>query len=114
MHTRPLPMNIVVFMQGTHYIAQCLEYDLGAQGKTIGELKKSFMRVLAAQVTMDQKAGRAPLEGIPRAPSKYFEMWEHAEPLAAKNEPIPLGDLGAEGEAPPSWMIAQLNELRVV
>ena len=39
--TSPMrPINVLLFVEGNHYIAQCLEYDVGAQGKSIEEVSR--------------------------------------------------------------------------
>lgn len=73
-------MNVVVFKdQHSSWVAQCLEFDIAAQGKTLQDAQKAFERVLMSQVMLDVYHQRPPFEGIGQAPKEYWEMLERAE-----------------------------------
>lgn len=58
------------------WVAQCLEYDFVAQGKTIKETVDKFSRAFAAQILIEAELGKTPLEDFTRAPIEYWDMFE--------------------------------------
>jgi hypothetical protein len=108
-------LNVLFFKEEGFWVAQCLEFDVTAQGRTIPEARMSFERVLVAQVLCDLKEKRAPLSLIPSAPSHFWRKYRKASALHER-EPIPLPEELLPRETPPAWMIPYLtvNELRVM
>ncbi len=53
-------------------IAQCLEHDIAACGKSLETEQKEFERILNAELKF--RKSRGGLEIIPPAPSLYHEM----------------------------------------
>lgn len=82
------------------WVAQCLEYDIAAQGTTLKEAMNSFERTILARVALDLSKNREPFQGIPQAPGKYFEEFDNAERFA-ESKPFRL----PEG-IPPGYVIA--------
>ena len=64
------------------WVAQCLEYDIAAQGQTIDVVKKRFRHTLIGQILVDIKHGKEPLEGIKKAPREFWKQFEQGERLA--------------------------------
>ncbi len=101
-------LTILVFREGTAMVAQCLEYDIVAQGPTAREAMQAWADVFAGQIVLDLRAGREPLADVGPAPERYFELFKEAYRLEA--EPIRLPD-----EVPHAWMIAAMHpELRAL
>jgi len=70
----------VLFMEGDGvWSAQCLEYDIAAQAKTLNDLFYEMERVLVSQLALDEELGRKPFEGIARAPRKYWDAFERSQ-----------------------------------
>jgi hypothetical protein len=69
-------IDAVAFKEGDIYIAQGLQYDISAQAATLGELFKKFTLAVVANMAISIDLGRNPLEGIPAAPQKFWEMFE--------------------------------------
>jgi len=90
------------------WVAECLEYDIGAQGKTIEQAKLAFAKTLASQIVVDIAHGRQPLEGIGPSPDDVWQRYESAEPLREESFTLPK-------EAMPAFLADQLvrHELRV-
>ena len=93
--------------QNSTWVAQCLEFDIAAQGKTIKEAQKAFERTFLGQVGLDVRGNRRPLEGIEQAPKEYWDMFESAVRLADR-KPFRL-----PADIPPAFMIAAAEDLRV-
>lgn len=75
----PIHVRVVVFEEGEYYIAQCLEYDICTQAKSLKELQKRFALNFFSNIAVCLELGRAPLAGIPKAPKRYWEMFENAQ-----------------------------------
>lgn len=72
----------VLIKQEEHlWVAQGLEYDIAAQGKSIPEALKAFEKTFAGQILLDIIEKRAPLEGITKAPQDYWDMFQEGQRL---------------------------------
>ena len=70
--SQPVRVSVLLHKDGDVWVAQCLEKDLAAQGRTEPEAKKRFLAVLGAQIAWDLHDGRAPLSSLRQAPRRYF------------------------------------------
>jgi hypothetical protein len=75
------------------WAAQCLEYDIAAQGKTIAEARYGIEKAFVGQILVDVTNGSAPLADVPQAPAEYWKEFEHGERLADKKSFFIPGDL---------------------
>lgn len=66
-----LKLELLLLREGGHYVAQCLEHDIAAQGKSIPEVKKAFEDTLAGFIAIDSDNGCSPLSKVPPAPAMY-------------------------------------------
>ena len=69
-------LRVVVFQEGDYWVAQCVEHDIGAFGKTFDDMVSHFK--LAFQLELAESIARhgEPLSGIDPAPSYFEDMWE--------------------------------------
>ena len=67
-------ISAVIFPEGEWWLAQCLEYDIVAQAKTLLELRHELQRVLISHIAVSEELGRKPFEGLEPAPKKFWEM----------------------------------------
>jgi hypothetical protein len=94
----------VLYVQDEHgWYAQCLDYDIGAQGNTLDEAERAFFRTWQIQVTMDRAHGREPFEGLGKAPDKYWQMLKEASEWTGRQAPP---DDSGEIRQPPAFVIA--------
>ena len=99
-------MRVLIMREDPMWVAQCLEHDIAAQGRTIQETKKAFALAFAAQVAVAVAANEDPqafLNTFGAAPEYYHERFERAERLA---EPIRAPE---PAEIPPAFMINALQ-----
>lgn len=75
------------------WIAQCLEFDIAAQGDTLAEVQLEFQRVLAARVLSAKDLGVDPFEGVPQAPAPFWHRYVEGEPHPVKRM---VTEIGAE------------------
>lgn len=71
-----LAVSILLKKEGPSWVAQCLQYDVAGQGKTIKDALYQAERALV---------GHAMISGgkieLPAAPQEYWRMYGKAEPL---------------------------------
>lgn len=75
-HTHNDSLRVVVFMEQGMWAAQCLEYDIGAQGKTIKEAVSLFVATLELDRRESISRYSQEFAGIDPAPQYFEEMWE--------------------------------------
>lgn len=67
-------VQVVFLREGRSMVAQCLEYDIAAQGDDIPIAKWRFARTLLGQAALDRYHDKEPLAAIKEAPAMYWEM----------------------------------------
>ena len=60
--------RVLVFEESDMFVAQCLEKDIGAQGKDIEELFDHLTATIILEASF--------MERINKAPKRFFDMWE--------------------------------------
>jgi hypothetical protein len=70
-------IRVVVFQDGDKWVAQCLEYDIGAQADDIDTLNERLKVVLKAELKESLARGKAAFADIGPAPQRFHNMWEH-------------------------------------
>lgn len=58
--------------------AQCLEYDLAAQARSLPDVLYEFEKTLMSHIAVHEDAGIDPFEDLPEAPKEYWEMYNQA------------------------------------
>jgi hypothetical protein len=103
----PLTLSVVImkesYQQKSLWVAQCLEYDIAAQGDTIQQALKALDVAVVAQLTVYLKNNQNPLEMLPRAPKEYWNMYSQGEAL---RDPLPIRP---PENVPPAWMIPSIT-----
>lgn len=101
-------LRVLFVKTGELWAAQCIDYDIAAQGASVGEAKRAFEKVIIGQILFDAKRGQRPLAGFKPAPDSYREKFEEAERLA-DNAPLEIPE-----SVPPAYVINQIpKDLRV-
>jgi hypothetical protein len=82
-------LRVLLFQEGRDslWAAQCLEYDIVAQGGSIREALDNFRDVFEGQIAFDVFQNRKPLSGKKQAPPWYWQALRDATPL---RDSIPL------------------------
>ena len=70
-------VRIVIYVEDGLFVAQCLEYDVRAQAKTILQVIR-FIILALREIRQDslQRHGQA-FANIDPAPERFHEMWEN-------------------------------------
>lgn len=74
-------ISILLCHEEVGWSAQCLEYDICAQGKTLPEVKAAFEKTFVGQIAVDVAKGIQPLSAIPQAPRMYWDIFQTADRL---------------------------------
>ena len=96
MHRRPRAVRkyvirAVVFQEGEWLCAQCLEYNLVAQAKSLNQLSRALQRLIVAHVAVRLRHKQQPFRDLPRAPEKYWAMFKRSR----LKLPAPMFRIGA-------------------
>lgn len=73
-----LQLRVLIFWEGEHWVAQCVDVDIAAQGRNHLEVKKRFEKTLFQQILVDVKRGIVPLSDCGAPPSRFLEKWNAA------------------------------------
>lgn len=71
-------VRAVAFREGDWWVAQCLEYDIAVQARRMEDLPGELQKVLTVQILASIEAGIEPLLGLPRAPRRFWNMYERS------------------------------------
>lgn len=72
------PIHAVAFPNGGRWVAQCLEYDIATQAETLDALLYEIQRILVAHVVVAERENLEPFADLPKAPKRFWEMYERA------------------------------------
>lgn len=70
--------RVVVFREDDWWVAQCLEHDLATNARSLSDLVYEVERALVSQIAVNAGSDVDPFAGIPKAPRKYWKMFEEA------------------------------------
>jgi len=104
---RKYAIRAVVFQEGEWLCAQCLEYDLVVQAKSLQQLSRALQRLIVGHIVVRLRHKQQPFRDIPRAPEKYWAMFRQSR-LKLPATMFKLGVLRSRGVvvAPPQVRIA--------
>ena len=72
-------IRVLLIKEASMWAAQCLEFDIAAQGETQDEAKEAFGKTFLGQIALDISENREPLEDIAPAPQEFLDMFEKTE-----------------------------------
>lgn len=70
-------IRVIVFQDDGLWVAQCLEYDIGAQGPDVDTLMSRFEVTFKTELKESLARHGKPLAGIEAAPDRFQRMWDH-------------------------------------
>ena len=85
-------IRVVVLKEGDVWVAQCLEYDIGAQAGDMDTLWSRLNTVLAAERLESASRDLSAFEGIPAAPDFYHGLWDKATLVCSPETNSPTSD----------------------
>lgn len=72
-----------------HWVAQCLQYDLGAQGESLADLEYQLERVMNGYAAICLENGVEPFSDLDSAPPEYWDLWRKATMEVSPSQPAP-------------------------
>lgn len=69
-------IRVVIFEEDKSWVAQCLEYDIGAQASDIQTLEHYLSLTLKLELEESLRVTGKPFGGIDPAPKQYHDMWD--------------------------------------
>ena len=81
-------ISAVVFQEEDWLVAQCLQYDIAAQAKSLNDLQYELERSLVAHIVLNTDAELVPFDALPPAPQIYWEMFEQGLRLETEKRPF--------------------------
>lgn len=94
-------ISILLYVEGGYWIAQCLQFDVTEQGKTLDEALDNWTTVFLAELgTSDSGQIHQHLSKMGKAPGEFWVMWNHAKPIDRRALNAP--------DALPNWMIPKV------
>lgn len=97
-------VRVLLYREDDMWVAQCLEHDIAAQGKTLDEVQNKFHQTFIGQVILDLEAGKQPLKNVPKAPAEFLKMFENSSHRLKDPKPFPVSEL------PPAYMVNAIAE----
>jgi hypothetical protein len=87
-------LKILLFTESGRYIAQCLQFDIAAQGESSSAAIESLQTLFWAQYHFDQERQREPFSRLEKAPDDYWVAFEKAYKIeiSLKLPPLPADD----------------------
>ena len=104
---QPILIRVLIARHGDQWHAQGLDFALSAQAPSEKQAIRSFLRIVRARLKLDRERGRKPLEGLPPAPERYFEVWDRLEREGHEDLPAELASDPA-ADTPPAYVIKQI------
>lgn len=71
-------LRVVVVRGEKQCIAQCLEHDIAAQGNTVDLALERVRYSIETEIRLATERGEYPFAKIPRAPDKFWKMYDRA------------------------------------
>jgi hypothetical protein len=104
---RTLRVRAVVFKEADWWCAQCLEYDIATQAKSLPELKAEIQHTLTIHLEMAAARGHEPFAYLPKAPDRYFQMYEAFERVNGAEDGAPIRPTKANQSAIQTCIMAR-------
>jgi hypothetical protein len=105
-------VQVLMFRDGEHWVAQGIEYNIAAQGRTQEETKRAFARTFVGRLIWDMQHDREPLAGLGPAPQRYLAMASELtqdKQLLSAPERMSAPEQ-ADCELPPAFMIPVIQQ----
>jgi len=99
-------VTLLFMREGSLMVAQCLEYDVVAQGEDFDDALCNWGEVFSAHILSDLKKGREPLSEVKPAPQFYFDLVPYSKRVIGRDvAPLP-------GGVPMKWRIVAVRAYR--
>ena len=72
-------LRILVFQEDGIWVGQCVEYDIGAQGRSISEMARRLIAAIEAEEKFSRERHGKAFSGIPAASAHVANLWDNAD-----------------------------------
>jgi predicted RNase H-like HicB family nuclease len=76
---KTLEIRAIALQEDGWWVAQCLEYDIATQARTLADLERDLQQMIETHILLGRERGRPPFESIGKAPDRFWKMWDKAE-----------------------------------
>ncbi|MBI4270859.1 MAG: hypothetical protein HY615_11040 [Candidatus Rokubacteria bacterium] len=83
-------VHVILFQEGERWSAQCLQYDIAAQAKTLPELRYEFERTMVGHLVVSKELGLEPFENLGSAPQRFWDMYLKSDLRVEPEKPLPF------------------------
>jgi predicted RNase H-like HicB family nuclease len=87
---KTIHIRAVLFHESGWWCGQCLEHDVATQARTIADLKAELIQAISIHADLAIERGHEPLAGLPKAPDRYFQMYDAFAKLGGTEEASPI------------------------
>jgi hypothetical protein len=84
-------LRVVVFQEEGAWVAQCLEFDIGAQAPDFKTLLRRFDLTMKVELEESIRRSGIPFAGIDPAPPYLQAMWEQDSPKPRMSGAVQVG-----------------------
>lgn len=74
-------LKVLVLQENGFYVAQCLNFDIAAQGKNFEELEKNFADTVMSHIVLALEFDEEPFECLKPTPEFYKNIYKKAQPI---------------------------------
>ena len=86
-------VSVIIYPEDVFWIAQGVQYDITARGRTPTEASERFNDKFGAELVMSIELGdENPLSGVGPAPQEFVKMYENATNQQVADVPIRLSE----------------------
>ena len=98
-----MKLKVLLFQEDNKWVAQVLEHDITAQGRTTDEALYQLSRLIAGELSMREiDSYLSPFTEIPPAPKFYQNRYDNSANLSANlEELLPLAGMDSDRMPPP-------------
>lgn len=93
----PILLRVLVFPDphiDDTWVAQALEHDIAAYGKSVKQAKLAFERTVDGHMRLAERLNREPFAALQPAPRLFWDIWQSvAEQKTVAARPIPHGHM---------------------
>lgn len=88
-----MTLRVLIMREAGTWVAQCLEYNIGAQAEDLDQLQERLTGALRLELLTSMREAGTPFAGIPAAPSHFEDLWQRRSGgfVPARPSRVPAG-----------------------
>jgi hypothetical protein len=85
-------IRVIIAKEGDYWVAQCLEYDIGAQARELDQLRNRLVAAMDAEYKESMRRHGKAFAGIDPAPRYFRDLWNHRSKTFIPSSPTTVQD----------------------